>query len=94
MINAKVYFVRVHEGQRTVHVTRISSSEEYARTVRAPPHFCNMHIKLSCSNYFIRKVETLAWGVSIHKVAEEKLHKHMASHTSGISLYTVRLPKR
>ncbi len=33
-------------------------------------------------------------GVLIHKVAEEKLHKHMASHTSGISLDTVRLPKR
>ncbi len=33
-------------------------------------------------------------GVSIHKVAEEKLHKHMASHTSGISLDIVRLPKR
>ncbi len=26
--------------------------------------------------------------VSIHKVAEEKPHKHMASHTSGISLDT------
>ncbi len=64
-----------------------------------------MHIKLSCSNLSIHKVETLpgkggggfcvkGWGVSIHKVAEEKLHKHMASHTSGISLDTVRLPKR
>ncbi len=30
-------------------------------------------------------------GVSVHKVAEEK---HMASHTSGVSVDTVRLPKR
>ncbi len=27
-------------------------------------------------------------GVSIHKVGEEKQHKHMASHTFGISLDT------
>ncbi len=32
-------------------------------------------------------------GISIHRVAEEKLHKHMASHTSRISLDTVQLPK-
>ncbi len=55
-----------------------------------------MHIKLSCSNYFIFiKGGNAAVGVSIQKVAEEKLHKRTpASHTSKISLDTVRLPKR
>ncbi len=38
-IKAKVYFVRVREGQRTVHVTQISSSEQYVRTARTPPDF-------------------------------------------------------
>ncbi len=58
--------------------------------------FCkNSYFKISLIrfNSFIRKVE-IGVGVSIHKVAEEKLHKHMASHTSGISLDIVRLPKR
>ncbi len=37
--------------------------------------------------------QALIFGVSIHKVAKEKLHKHMASFTSGISLDAVQLPR-
>ncbi len=52
----------------------------------------HMRIKLSCSSSFI-KVETLPWGESNHKVAEEKLHKHGFTLLRN-SLETVRLPKR
>ncbi len=77
-------------GQRIVRVTRITSSEENARTVRAPLDFYNR-------TYFIRAGRTCElnylavislstrWkrcrgGVSIHK----KNCINMASHTSGI----------
>ncbi len=51
-----LHFLCVREGQRTMRVTRIASSEQSARTVRAPPDFCNralyaqVALKLFCSN--------------------------------------------
>jgi len=36
-----LHFLHVCEGTCTVRVMRISSSEEYRRTVHAPPDFCN-----------------------------------------------------
>ncbi len=57
-----LHFLRVREGQRTVRVTRIASSEQYSHTARAPPpDFCNCAyfvcsgrtcaLKLFCSNH-------------------------------------------
>ncbi len=35
-----LHFLRVREGQRTVRMTQIASSEQYTRTVHAPHNFC------------------------------------------------------
>ncbi len=64
MVKAKVYFfLSVREGQRTVHVMQISSSDS-TRVLYAHPRICNAAhaIKLSCCNYLSARWKRCPWG--------------------------------